>query len=235
MSDNKIERNVLYSIILALILVLYALITGMINSIFGFTFVIGFESSFWGPASTFLGALSGAGITGALAIRINQKESQRLQDLEMEQSYKVLRILNHYSKNLYEELESILFAENSYNELRDPLQDVPMDEISEGEYAPQYYPDEELAAYYRLTKPLLEAKRTSAQRFIDEYRKFREINTDNLNLDQLDKYLGLISQFKLFVLPVMNEITEKNNRRIKEYEKEKIQIIFMELSKFTSI
>lgn len=56
----------------------------------------------------------------------------------MEQSNKVLRILNHYSKNLFEELESILFIDNSYNELRDPMQDVPMVEVSEGEFGPQY-------------------------------------------------------------------------------------------------
>lgn len=207
----------------------------MINSIFGFTFFIGFESTFWGPASTFLGALSGAGLTGLLALRINQKESRRLRDIEVEQSNKVLRILNHYSKNLFEELESILFIDNSYNELRDPMQDVPMVEVSEGEFGPQYTPDDELDEYNRLTKPLLEARRISGQNFVDEYRKFREVKTDNLNLDQLDKYLGLMSDFKLFVLPVMYEIKEKNYRRIKEYENIKIQSIFTELSEFTSM
>jgi hypothetical protein len=174
-------------------------------------------------------------LTGILALRINQKESRRLRDIEVEQSNKVLRILNHYSKNLFEELESILFIDNSYNELRDPMQDVPMVEVSEGEFGPQYTPDDELDEYNRLTKPLLEARRISGQNFVDEYRKFREIKTDNLNLDQLDKYLGLMSDFKLFVLPVIYEIKEKNYRRIKEYENIKIQSIFTELSEFTSV
>ncbi|WP_313893875.1 hypothetical protein [Psychrobacillus sp.] len=235
MSERKIERNVLYSIIFVLIFVLYILISGIINSIFEFNFYIGFKRSFWGPASTFLGALLGAGITGLLAVRINQKETQRLRNMESEKGNKVLRVLNHYSKNLFDELESILFAENSINIIRDPMQDVPIIEVNEDEYGPAYFPDDEIMEYNRLIKPLIDARRTSAQNFIEEYRKFREINTDNLNYDLLDKYLWLISEFKLFVLPVINEIKEKSYRRIKEHEKEKIQFIFHELSEFTKV
>ncbi|WP_186673922.1 hypothetical protein [Sporosarcina sp. BP05] len=233
MSDNKIESKVLYAINISLILVIYFLITGIVNSVIGFTFVVELTSSFWGPASTFLGALSGAGITGFLAIKINQKESQRLRDLETEKSNKVLRILNYYSQNLYEHLESILFAENSYSEIRNPMDDVPYEEVSDGEWVPQYIPYEEVYAYDRLIRPLLASRRKSAQKFVDEFNKFNEINTDNLNFGKLDKYLMLKSEFKLFVLPVIYRINDKDSSRINVKEIEKIQSIFMELSCFT--
>lgn len=144
-----------------------------------------------------LGALSGALITGYLALKINKIEMNRNKEIEKEKSMNTQKLLMHYANLMYFEYKVL----GKLNEKFDLTN--------------EYYDNQKNKSNKELIKnPAVE----SALKFINEYRKLNEINLDNLKSEQLDEYLIFISWIKSNVLPKMDEL--QKNGKINLHEEE---------------
>lgn len=226
MSEWKIEKTILYIVVTVLFMAIFTLILGIINT----TIKFHFTSDFWGPFSTFAGAMLGAVITGGLAIYINNKESRRLVKKERDTEVKNIKILKHYLQLMDFEFEVILNLKKELESIENPWDEIDMVEVSHGDF---HYigtpPREELNEYKEKVDSNIAVTKRSAQNFIEEYSKMIEINTDNLKIEQLDIYLKTISNLKLDVIPAIQYIKENGNNVLNIKEQQRIKGIINNL------
>lgn len=107
MTEGKLEKIILYIVVLVLLVSLFTVIFIM-NQPFS---IVNINSEIWSPLSTFVGALLGAGISGSIAIYVMRRDiSSRTEEKikELNDNYKKsFELISMWSGSFLQSFESI--------------------------------------------------------------------------------------------------------------------------------
>lgn len=183
---------------------------------------------------SFIGALTGAVITGGLALYINSLERTRARKKEIEESKKVLLVFQYLSQDLNSSILEVLKNIKEHKKIENPLSGNETYEDEEGNELFAYYPpDEEIEIYDMKTKPFRQKIIAMSKEALDIYGKIEQVNIKSLRLKEYDYILKFKSNFKKSVEPKLQKLNDTGYPIYSLQELEVIKVVSQSLFNIT--
>ena len=191
-----------------------------------------FASVVYDPS--FIGALTGAVITGGLALYINSLERNRAREKEIEESKKVLLVIQHLSKDLNSSILEVLNNVEEHKKIKNPLSGNKTFVNEEGDELFEYFPpDEETESYGMKTKPFRQKIIAMSKEALDIYGMIEQVNINSLRLKEYDSILKFKSEFKKSVEPKLQKLNATGYPILNSQDLEVIKVVSQSLFNIT--
>lgn len=192
-----------------------------------------FTSVFYDPS--FIGASTGAVITGGLALYINSLERNRTREREIEESKKVLLVFQYFAQDMDFLISKIFINIDEINKVYDPYSEIETYEDEEGYERIAYHPaDEEVRFYEMKIKPFSQKVKDMSKEALTVYGKIDQVNINSLRLKEAEYILKFKSDFKKTIEPILLRFSDTNYPNIGMQEIDVIKLVSKNLLDITN-